>query len=939
MAAQAAGKHHLVIVESATKAKKIQNYLGKGYVVTASIGHIRDLPSGAADVPAKFKKEKWARTGVNVDDDFTPLYVINPDRKAKVRELKDLLKDADELILATDPDREGEAIAWHLLEVLKPKVPVKRMVFHEITPEAINEAIDNTRDLDFDLVEAQEARRIVDRLYGYEVSPVLWRKVMPRLSAGRVQSVATRMVVERERERMAFISAGYWDLTAQLSVADRASDNTAPTLFPAKLVEVKGQRIAQGRDFTDKGELKSGKSTQNVMVLDEAGAHSLAEALQGGAAGGDGSAAGQRLAVTSVEEKPYTRRPYPPFMTSTLQQDAANKLHFSSDRTMRIAQRLYENGYITYMRTDSTTLSVAGLNAARQQVQEFFGEKYLYPSPRQYNRKVKNAQEAHEAIRPAGDHFASPDSLRGVLDAEEFKLYQLIWQRTLASQMADVKGTTMTVRLEGDAPTHPVTPVALTASGRTITFPGFLKVYGAGYGDEQDGESSSGKDTHLPRLAEGDTATVNSATPEGHTTNPPARFTEASLVKAMEELGIGRPSTYASIIRTINDRGYVVKRGSALVPSWVAFAVVGLMERGFDRLVDYNYTSDMEDELDAIAEGRENRSRWLSAFYFGDGEASLQKSVPGKGGLKGLIEQNLESLDAREINSLHLFDDANGVPVYVRVGRYGPYLERTIDSDTAAPTVERANIPDAVTPDELTREKAEELFAVPTDGRELGRHPETGREIVAKDGRYGPYVQEVLPEEDPGKPKTASLFKSMDLKTVTLEQAVQLLSLPRLLGTDADGEEIVALNGRYGPYVKKGKESRSLEKEEDLFTVTLEDAQKLLAAPKLRRGQKAAAGPLRTLGEDPATGKPIEVKTGRFGPYVTDGEVNASLRKADSVETMTAERASELLSDRRARLAAGGGKKPVRKTAAKKTTAKKTTAKAAAAQETATAQE
>lgn len=931
MAAQAAGKYHLVIVESATKADKIQNYLGDGYIVTASIGHIRDLPSGAADVPAKYKKEKWAHTGVNVDDDFTPLYVVNPDRKAKVRELKELLKDADELILATDPDREGEAIAWHLLEVLKPKVPVKRMVFHEITPEAINDAITNTRDLDLDLVEAQEARRIVDRLYGYEVSPVLWRKVMPRLSAGRVQSVATRMIVERERERMAFVSAGYWDLTAQLSAPDRASDTHAVTTFPAKLVEVNGQRIAQGRDFDDKGQLKSGKATQNVMVLDEAGAHSLAEALQGLQGG-----AGQGLAVTSVEEKPYTRRPYAPFMTSTLQQDAANKLHFSSDRTMRIAQKLYENGYITYMRTDSTTLSTAGINAARQQVREFFGEEYLYPSVRQYNRKVKNAQEAHEAIRPAGDHFASPDSLKTVLGPEEFKLYQLIWQRTLASQMADVKGTTMTVRLEGTAPTAPATPVALTASGRTITFPGFLKVYGAGFsnerGDDRGNDAESGKNVHLPQLAEGDTAAVTSATPEGHITNPPARYTEASLVKAMEELGIGRPSTYASIIRTINDRGYVVKRGSALVPSWVAFAVVGLMERGFERLVDYNYTSDMEDELDAIAEGKENRSRWLSAFYFGADDAALQKSVPGKGGLKGLIEQNLESLDAREINSLHLFDDENGVPVYVRVGRYGPYLERTIKSDTAAPVVERANIPDAVTPDELTREKAEELFAVPSEGRKLGRHPETGYEILVKDGRYGPYVQEVLPEEDPGKPKTASLFKSMDAKTVTLDEAVRLLSLPRLLGTDDDGEEIVALNGRYGPYIKKGKESRSLEKEEDLFTVTLDEAKKLLAAPKTRRGQKAT-GPLRTLGEDPATGKPIEVKTGRFGPYVTDGEVNASLRKADSVETMTAERASELLSDRRARIAAGGG----RKKTTKKSTAKKTTTKKAASTKTASA--
>ena len=933
MAKAESGKTHLVIVESVTKAKKIQNFLGPDYVVTASIGHIRDLPSGAADIPAKYKKEKWARTGVNVDDDFTPLYVVHSDRKKKVRELKQQLKDADELLLATDPDREGEAIAWHLLEVLKPKVPVKRMVFHEITPDAIREAVDNTRDLDMDLVEAQEARRIVDRLYGYEVSPVLWRKVMPRLSAGRVQSVATRLIVERERERMAFTSAEYWDLETVLSATDRASGSAVD--FTAKLVEVDGQRIAVGRDFTDDGELKAGKSTANVVVLDKEGAQSLAEGLSDPKA---------TLTVTNVEEKPYTRRPYAPFMTSTLQQDAANKLRFSSGRTMRIAQRLYENGYITYMRTDSTILSKAGLAAARHEVVANFGPEYLYETPRQYTRKVKNAQEAHEAIRPAGDQFASPASLRGVLDAEEFKLYELIWQRTVASQMADVKGTTMTVRLEGSAATQPESAVALTASGRTITFPGFLKAYGNGNGGNGKGANGNGAGNgeHLPQLRKDDHAEVQDATAEGHNTNPPARYTEASLVKAMEEMGIGRPSTYASIIQTINERGYVAKRGSALVPSWMAFAVVGLMERGFDRLVDYSYTSDMEDELDAIAGGNESSLDWLNAFYFGKGDASRKKTVPGKGGLKGLVEENLESLDAREINSLHIFDDANGVPVYVRVGRYGPYLERTMKSEKSADTVERANIPDDVTPDELTLEKAEELFAVPQDGRELGKHPETGYMIVAKEGRFGPYVQEQLPEEDKVKPKTASLFKSMDLKTVTLEDAVKLLSLPRLVGTDAEGTEIHALNGRYGPYIKKGKESRSLESEDELFTITLEQAEKLLAEPKRRRGQKAT-GPLRTLGEDPVTGKSIEVKDGRFGPYVTDGEVNASFRKADSVESMTVERASDLLSARRDRIAAQGGKTgrgaakkstgaakkttTAKKTATKKTTRKRTTTK------------
>lgn len=921
------GKTSLVIVESATKAKKIQNFLGPQYVVTASIGHIRDLPSGAADIPAKFKKEKWARTGVNVDDDFTPLYVVHADRKKKVRELKDQLKNADELLLATDPDREGEAIAWHLLEVLKPKVPVKRMVFHEITPDAIQEAVDNTRELDMDLVEAQEARRIVDRLYGYEVSPVLWRKVMPRLSAGRVQSVATRLIVERERERMAFQTASYWDLEAQLSATDRASDS--PVDFTAKMVEVAGQRIAQGRDFTDKGELKTGKTTADVIVLDEAGAQSLAAGLR------DPQAS---LTVTSVEEKPYTRRPYAPFMTSTLQQDAANKLRFSSNRTMRTAQRLYENGYITYMRTDSTTLSKAGLAAARQQVVEHFGKEYLYETPRQYTRKVKNAQEAHEAIRPAGDYFASPAELRGVLDAEEYKLYELIWQRTVASQMADVKGTTMTMRLEGVSATTPETPVVLTASGRTITFPGFLKAYGSGTSGKTSKSGKSSQNELLPQLQSGDNASVEVITAEGHNTNPPARYTEASLVKAMEEMGIGRPSTYSSIIQTINDRGYVAKRGSALVPSWMAFAVVGLMETGFDRLVDYSYTSDMEDELDAISEGRESSTNWLKAFYFGKGGSSQQKTVPGEGGLKQLVEQNLENLDARKINSLHIFDDAQGVPVYVRVGRYGPYLERTIPGEKEADTVQRANIPDDVTPDELTLQKAEELFSIPQDGRELGEDPVTGYPIVVKDGRYGPYVQEKLPEEDKAKPKTASLFKTMDPQTVTLEEALKLLSLPRLVGKDAGGVEIFALNGRYGPYVKKDKESRSLESEEELFTITMEEAEKLLAEPKRRRGQKAT-GPLRTLGEDPATGKPIEVKDGRFGPYVTDGEVNASLRKADSVESMTAERASELLSARRARIAAGGGKKPAAKKTTKKATAKKATAKKATAKKATTAKD
>ena len=907
----------LVIVESPTKARKIAGYLGRNYIVESSRGHIRDLPRGAADVPAKYKGEKWARTGVNVDNDFEPLYVVSPDKKAVVTELKNLLKGVDELYLATDGDREGEAIAWHLLETLKPSVPVKRMVFHEITEPAIREAAANPRDLDTDLVDAQETRRILDRLYGYEVSPVLWKKVGPKLSAGRVQSVATRIIVQRERERMAFRSAAYWDVLAELD-ASVSDPNAAPPRFNARLVAVAGKRVASGRDFDSLGAVRK---PDEVIVLDEAEATALATGLRGAP-----------LTVASVEEKPYTRRPYPPFMTSTLQQEAGRKLRFSSERTMSVAQRLYENGYITYMRTDSTTLSQSAINAARDQARQLYGEEYLHPSPRQYTRKVKNAQEAHEAIRPAGDTFATPGALHSELDADGFRLYELIWQRTVASQMADARGTTLSLRINGDEPDG--RQVTFSASGRTITFPGFLKAYVETV-DEQAGGEADDAESRLPQLREGQRVDAVTLTPDGHATNPPARYTEASLIKALEELGIGRPSTYSSIIKTIQDRGYVVKKGSALVPSWVAFAVTGLLEQHFARLVDYDFTAAMEDELDEIASGHEHRTNWLHNFYFG-GEHGVPHSIARAGGLKKLVGINLEGIDARGVNSIQLFNDAEGRPVYVRVGKNGAYLERMITDEDGEPTPQRANLSEEITPDELSLELAETLFATPQEGRVLGVDPESGHEIVARDGRYGPYVTEVLPpppDEDGGvsakkgkkptgpKPRTGSLLRSMDLQTITLDDALKLLSLPRLVGVDPQsGEEITAQNGRYGPYLKRGTDSRSLATEEQIFDITLDEALRIYAEPKRRGRQGVAAPPLRELGNDSATGKPMVIKDGRFGPYVTDGETNASLRKGDDVLTITDERAAELLADRRAR---GPVKKAAKKTVRRKAATKK----------------
>jgi DNA topoisomerase-1 len=918
----------LVIVESPTKARKIAGYLGSSYIVESSRGHIRDLPRAAADVPAKYKSEPWARLGVNVDADFEPLYIISPEKKSTVTELKGLLKDVDELYLATDGDREGEAIAWHLLETLKPTIPVKRMVFHEITESAIRAAADDPRDLDIDLVDAQETRRILDRLYGYEVSPVLWKKVAPKLSAGRVQSVATRIIVQRERERMAFRSAGYWDVTAELD-ASVSDAQASPPKFSAKLNTVDGKRVASGRDFDSLGAVRK---PDEVMVLDEASASALAGGLRGA-----------QLSVASVEQKPYTRRPYPPFMTSTLQQEAGRKLRFSSERTMSIAQRLYENGYITYMRTDSTTLSETAINAARNQARQLYGEEYVHPTARQYTRKVKNAQEAHEAIRPSGDVFQTPGQLHSALDNDEFRLYELIWQRTVASQMADARGTTLSLRIAGSARTGE--QVVFSASGRTITFAGFLKAYVESL-DEQAGGEADDAESRLPNLTQGQRVDAADLTADGHTTSPPARFTEASLIKSLEELGIGRPSTYSSIIKTIQDRGYVHKKGSALVPSWVAFAVIGLLEQHFGCLVDYDFTAAMEDELDEIAAGNERRTNWLNNFYFG-GDHGADGSIARSGGLKKLVGGNLEEIDAREVNSIKLFDDDQGRAIFVRVGRNGPYLERMVAGDDGEPTPQRANLKDELTPDELTLELAEKLFSTPQEGRSLGVDPATGHEVVAKDGRYGPYVTEVLPappeEPDDGapakkgkkpptgpKPRTGSLLQSMDLETVTLEDALKLLSLPRVVGADpASGEEITAQNGRYGPYLKRGTDSRSLANEDQMFTITLEEALKIYSEPKRRGRQGAATPPLRELGADPVSEKPMVIKDGRFGPYVTDGETNASLRKGDDVTSITDARASELLADRRAR-------GPVKKKAPAKKAAKKAPAKKAAAKKAAT---
>ncbi|WP_151773390.1 type I DNA topoisomerase [Streptomyces abyssomicinicus] len=909
----AQGGRRLVIVESPAKAKTIKGYLGPGYIVEASVGHIRDLPNGAAEVPEKYTGEV-RRLGVDVEHDFQPVYVVNADKKAQVKKLKDLLKESDELFLATDEDREGEAIAWHLQEVLKPKVPVKRMVFHEITKDAIQQAVRNPRELNKKLVDAQETRRILDRLYGYEVSPVLWKKVMPRLSAGRVQSVATRLVVERERERIAFRSAEYWDLTGTFSRASGSAgsgDPSDPSTLVARLASVDGVRVAQGRDFDSRGQAR----TANVLHLDEANARALAAALES-----------TRFQVRSVESKPYRRSPYAPFRTTTLQQEASRKLGFGAKVTMQVAQKLYENGFITYMRTDSTTLSDTAVAAARAQVTQLYGASYLPDKPRTYAGKVKNAQEAHEAIRPSGDRFRTPAETG--LTGDQFKLYELIWKRTVASQMKDATGDSVTVRIGGTASDG--RDAEFSASGKTITFHGFMKAYVEG-ADDPNAELDD-RERRLPQVAQGDPLSAEGITVDGHSTKPPARYTEASLVKELEEREIGRPSTYASIIGTILDRGYVFKKGTALVPSFLSFAVVNLLEKHFGRLVDYDFTARMEDDLDRIARGEAEAVPWLRRFYFGEsggmpGASAAADAGNGDGdhlgGLKELVT-DLGAIDAREVSSFPVADD-----IVLRVGKYGPYVERG-EKDTEG--YQSADIPPDMAPDELTVEKAEELLAQPRGGRELGIDPGSGHPVVAKAGRYGPYVTEVLPEGTPKtgknavKPRTASLFKTMSLDTVTLEDALALMSLPRVVGSDAEGVEITAQNGRYGPYLKKGTDSRSLQSEEQLFTITLDEALAIYAQPK-QRGRAAAKPPLKELGDDPTSGKPVVVKDGRFGPYVTDGETNATLRSTDTVEGITPERGFELLAEKRAK---GPAKKTAKKAATKKTTAKKTATKATA---------
>jgi DNA topoisomerase I len=841
-----AGGRRLVIVESPAKAKTIAGYLGDGYIVESSVGHVRDLPHSAKEVPAEYKQEPWARLGVDVDHDFEPLYVVDPKKKNVVTDLRTRLKSADELLLATDEDREGEAIAWHLVQVLQPTVPVRRMVFHEITKSAIERALEETRDIDDRLVDAQETRRILDRLYGYEVSPVLWRKVMKGLSAGRVQSVATRLVVERERERIEFRAAEYWDIVATLD----------PGAFEARLTAVDGRKVAQGRDFSRIGELV----TADAVQLDEAGARSLAIALEG-----------VPFVVRSVERKPYTRRPAAPFMTSTLQQEASRKLRFSAQHTMRVAQRLYENGYITYMRTDSTSLSETAIAAARSQARSLYGGDAVPDAPRQYNRKVKNAQEAHEAIRPAGDSFRLPDEVRREVEGDEAALYDLIWKRTVASQMADARGETVSVRVGATASDG--RDAEFGTAGTVITFRGFMLAYEEG---RDEAVADDEEERRLPPLSEGDEVEPRSLEPDSHSTSPPARYTEATLVRALEERGIGRPSTYASILGTILDRGYVRRVGQALVPTFLAFAVTGLLEQHFGRLVDYEFTALMEDDLDRIADGDEQRTAWLRRFYFG--------GDPNDEGLKALVS-DLGEIDARAVNTIEV---GNGIEV--RVGRYGPYIQR---GD------ERVTISDEIAPDELTVEKADELLSKATDQRELGVNPETGMTIAVRNGRYGPYVTEVV--ENGEKPRTASLFKSMSPDTVTLEEVLPLFSLPRTVGVDpGNGEEVIVANGRYGPFVKRGTDTRSLASEEQLLTLTLEEALTVLAQPK-QGGRRAAAPPLRELGPDPVSGKPLLLKDGRFGPYVTDGETNASLRAGDQVDSLTFERAVELMTARRER--------------------------------------
>jgi DNA topoisomerase I len=870
----------LVIVESPAKARTIAGYLGADYVVESSVGHIRDLPSNASEVPKKYKGTDAGRLGIDVDNEFQPIYVVPKKKKEVVKELKSALQGASELYLATDEDREGEAISWHVLEVLGPDVPVRRMVFHEITRSAIQDAIENWRELDMKLVEAQEGRRVLDRLVGYEMSPVLWKKMMPRLSAGRVQSVATRLVVERERARMAFRAAEYWDLEGEFAVggADKSGR------FPATLVELDGSKVASGRDFDPAtGQVAAdARGGDPVVHLQQPDAEALVERLRD-----------VGYEVASVESKAFTERPKAPFTTSTLQQEAGRKLRFSAGRTMRVAQGLYERGYVTYVRTDSTNLSDQAINGAREQIRSLYGDEYLPDAPRTYQGKVKNAQEAHEAIRPAGERMRSPDEVRGELGTDERRLYQLVWMRTLACQMTDARARRVSIRLSATSTAGEAAVFA--ASGKTYEFLGFRRAYVEGADDpaaeREDAESP------MPPLAEGDAVRCETLAAAGHNTQPPARYTEASLVKELEERGIGRPSTYASVIQTItHERGYVWKKGSALVPSWTAFAKLQLMERHFPHLVDYDFTATMEESLDCIARGETESTNWLREFYFGNGQR----------GLKDLVgEEHLAEIDPREVNTVEIGKDDDGRTINVRVGKFGPYLERDD---------ERASLADDIPPDELTVDLAVELLARAAEGPQvLGTDPETGLEVIARDGRYGSYVQlgELVDGEE--KPKTASLLSSMSLDTITFEDALKLLRLPREVGTDADGHKITAHNGRYGPYLKKGKESRSLETEDEIFTVTVERAMALFAQPKQHR--RRTRPPIAELGEHPDTGAPVRVLEGRYGPYVTDGSLNATIPRGTDPKSVNLEEAVELLRERESRGPAKRARKSTKKKA------------------------
>ena len=878
--------HSLVIVESPAKARTISKFLGKGYTVEASIGHIRDLPQGKKEMPADLKDEEWAKLGVNVNDRFTPVYVVPQDKKSHITKLKKLLKESQNLYLATDEDREGEAISWHLQEVLKPKVPVHRLVFHEITNEAILDALETPREIDDGLVKAQETRRILDRLYGYEISEFLWRKKLGR-SAGRVQSVAVRLIVQREWERRAFRSATYWDLTAQFSTSDGQS-------FDATLVSVDGRKIPSGKDFDSAtGQIKD----SGFMLMDETGAQQLLQKLKTGA-----------FAVTKMQVKPYTQKPAAPFTTSTMQQEANRKLGFTARRTMSAAQSLYENGYITYMRTDSTSLAKVAVDAARELVGEEYGKDYLPEEPRTYRSTVRNAQEAHEAIRPAGNPFRLPDSLKGELAPDQFKLFELIWKRTVASQMQNARGRRVTITVEGEGSVFQV-------SGKTIDFPGFLRAYVEG-ADDPNAELAD-KETLLPAVEEGQAVSLKEVEPKSHTTQPPSRFSEAALTRELEQRGIGRPSTYASIIETIQTRNYVFKKGNALVPTWNAFSMVRLMEEHFPSLVDYEFTANMEGLLDSISRQEAGNIEYLEEFYFG-------KETPG---LKGRLETKIKEVDPRAISTFPLGTPEEGEHLEVvnlRVGQYGPYLEQG---------ERKASLPEDLPPDELTLESALELLKKAETGDEpLGICPDTHKPVFVKSGRFGPYVQLGLADEGE-KPKNAGLLKGMSVEDITLEVALKLLSLPRLVGEHPDSKEVIeAFNGRYGPYIKCGSETRSLPDDVSPLDVQLEQSLFLLSQPK-RRGRSAPKEPIKTFESSPITEQPIRLLEGRYGPYVTDGETNASLPKGTETETVTFEQALQLLAERAAKGPSRKKKKTKKKATKKKSAKKKATKKKAVSAE------